>query len=100
MGKNLGDDLAEGKPTLPLIYALKNSKGATTDLIREAIIHGGKQHMQEILEAIMSTNAIEYTESVANQQAQIARKQIEMLPSNAHRNALLELTKFAIQRSK
>jgi octaprenyl-diphosphate synthase len=98
MGKNIGDDLAEGKPTLPLIYALKNSDGATADMIRDAIINGGKQHMQEIMQVIESTNAISYTEESANQQAQIARQQIEMLPSNKYRDALIELTNFAITR--
>ena len=98
MGKNLGDDLAEGKPTLPLIYALKNSSGESAALIRDAIINGGKKHMQEIMQVIMSTNAISYTEESANQQAQIARQQIEMLPSNKYRDALIELTNFAITR--
>jgi len=98
MGKNLGDDLAEGKPTLPLIYALKNSSGATAELIREAIINGGKQHMQAIMKAIEASNAIAYTESSANQQAQMARQQIETLPSNTYRDALIELTDFAIRR--
>jgi len=99
MGKNLGDDLAEGKPTLPLIYALKNSSGASAELIRNAILNGGKQHMQEILQAIEVTEAIVYTEQSANHQAQFARRQIETLTSNPYRDALLELTDFAISRS-
>ena len=98
MGKNLGDDLAEGKPTLPLIYALKNSSGVEEEMIRDAIINGGKQHMHEILKVIESNNAIAYTEDVANQQAQIARQQIETLPSNQYRDALVELADFAISR--
>ena len=99
MGKNIGDDLAEGKPTLPLIYALKNSNGATAQMIRNAITHGGKEHMQEILQVIETTEAIAYTEESANQQAQIARQQLEILPSNQYRDALLELTDFAIARN-
>jgi len=99
MGKNLGDDLAEGKPTLPLIYALKNSTGATAQMIRDAITNGGKQHMQEILQVIEATDAIAYTEESANQQAQIARQEIENLPSNVYRDALIELTDFAITRN-
>jgi len=98
IGKNIGDDLAEGKPTLPLIYTLKNSSGATAEMIRDAIINGGKQYMQEIMQVIEATNAIAYTEEIANQQAQIARQQIEMLPSNKYRDALIELTNFAITR--
>lgn len=98
MGKNLGDDLAEGKPTLPLIYALKNSSGATAELIRDAITNGGKEHMQEIMHVIEATDAITYTENLANQQAKIAREQIEILPSSQYRDALIELTNFAITR--
>lgn len=99
MGKNLGDDLAEGKPTLPLIYALKNSNGSTAEVIRDAIINGGKQHMDEIMAAIESTGAIAYTEDAASEQAQIAKHQIEILPNNQYRDALIELTEFAISRT-
>lgn len=99
MGKNLGDDLAEGKPTLPLIYALKNSNGSTAEIIREAIINGGKQHMNEVLAAIELTNAIAYTENAATKQAQAAKQIIEILPDNKYRNALIDLTEFAISRT-
>ena len=98
MGKNLGDDLAEGKPTLPIIYALKNSSGANAELIRNAIVNGGKQDLHEILHVIESTNAITYTENTANQQAKIARQKIEILPNNKYRDALFELANFAITR--
>ncbi len=98
MGKNIGDDLAEGKPTLPLIYALKNSTGETAQMIRDAIINGGKEQLQEILQVIEATDAITYTEKSANQQAYIARQKIEILPSNPYRDALLGLTDFAISR--
>jgi octaprenyl-diphosphate synthase len=99
MGKNLGDDLAEGKPTLPLIYALKNSNGATAEMIRDAIINGGKEHMAQVMQAIKATDAIAYTEDNANKQAQIAKYQLENLPSNKYSNALLQLTEFAITRN-
>ena len=91
--------LAEGKPTLPLIYALKNSNGSTAEMIRDAIINGGKQHMQEIMQVIEATDAIAYTEDSANRQAQNAKQQIEMLPNNQYRDALVELTNFAIARN-
>lgn len=99
MGKNIGDDLAEGKPTLPLIYALKNSNGSTVSLIRDAIVNGGKHNMEEIVNAIESTGAITYTEKVADQQALKARQQLDKLPDNPHRDALINLTKFAISRT-
>ena len=98
MGKNLGDDLAEGKPTLPLIYALKNSSGTYAELIRNAIVNGGKQNMQEILQVIKSTNATAYTENTANQQAKTARQKIQILPNNKYRDALFELADFTITR--
>lgn len=99
MGKNIGDDLVEGKPTLPLIYALKNSNGSTAEMIRDAIINGGKEHMAEVMQAIKATDAIVYTEKSANEQAQIAKHQIENLPRNKYTNALLQLTEFAISRN-
>lgn len=84
---------------MPLIHALKNSKGSAAEMIRDAIINGGKKDMQEIMRVIESTNAISYTEDSANKQAQIARKQIETLPSNQYRDALLELTDFVNTRN-
>ena len=99
MGKNIGDDLAEGKPTLPLIHALKNSNGSTAEMIRDAIINGGKQRLQEIMQVIEATDAIAYTEDAANRQALNAKLQIEMLPNNPYREALIELTNFAIARN-
>jgi octaprenyl-diphosphate synthase len=99
MGKNLGDDLAEGKPTLPLIYALKNSSSSTAELICDAIKNGGEKHMVEVMAAIESTGAITHTENVANKHAQIAKQHIAILPDNPYRDALTELTEFAISRT-
>ena len=98
MGKNMGDDLAEGKPTLPLIYALKNSDEKTAALIRKAIMNGGKENMDEILEAINSTNAISYTENIANQQAQYAKQKIECLVENDYKQALIDIVDFSLSR--
>ena len=99
MGKNLGDDLAEGKPTLPLIYALKNSKGATNTLLRNAISNGGIEHLDEILEAIHTTGAISYTEQIASQQAELAQQKIKFMHPSPFQEALAELPLFAIIRS-
>ena len=99
MGKNLGDDLAEGKPTLPLIYALNNSSGSSAEMIRNAILNGGRENLNEILQVIENTSAIQYTEQVAKQMTQMAKQQIRMLPNSTHREALLELTNFAIRRN-
>ena len=99
MGKNLGDDLTEGRPTLPIIHALRNSDATTAELIREAIIQGGKQHLQEVMKAIEETGAIEHTLNAAKEQALIARQHIEKLPDNKYRSALTDLTRFAISRT-
>ncbi len=99
MGKNLGDDLTEGKPTLPLIHALKHSDRETAELIREAIIEGGRKHLQEVMTAIEETGAIEHTLKAAQQQALLAQQHIEKLPDNEYRRALTDLTRFAISRT-
>ncbi len=99
MGKNLGDDLTEGKPTLPLIYAYQHSNGSIAALIQDAIINGGGDHLQEILSAIKSTGAIDYTEKIATQHALIAKQQIEQLSDSQYRDALIELTEFAVMRT-
>lgn len=99
MGKNLGEDLTEGKPTLPLIHALRNSNSTTAELIRETIINGGKQHMHEIMAAIKATGAIDHTLKAAQKHALIARQHIEKLPDNEYRDALIGLTGFAVSRT-
>ncbi len=99
MGKNLGEDLTEGKPTLPLIHALRNSNSTTAELIRETIINGGKQHMHEIMAAIKATGAIDHTLKAAQKHALIARQHIEKLSDNEYRDALVGLTGFAVSRT-
>ena len=84
---------------MPLIYALQNTNGSTAKVIREAIINGGKQHMDEVMAAIESTGAIAYTENAASEQAQIARQHIELLADNPYRDALIDLIGFAIFRT-
>ncbi len=98
-GKNPGSDLAGGKPTLPLIYALQNSDGNTAKIIRTAIINGGKQHVDKVMMVIESTKAIAYTEDVAGRQARAARQNIETLPRSQYRDTLIGLTEFAISRN-
>ena len=98
-GKNLGEDLTEGRPTLPLIHALRHSDSATAGLIRDTILHGGTRHMREIMAAIYATGAIDHTLKAAQRHAQVARQHIENLPDNDYRNALIGLTGFAISRT-
>ncbi len=98
LGKNLGDDLAEGKPTLPLIYAMREGTDAQRDLIRKAIVEGGREHMTEIQEIISSTGALEYTARRARDAANSAITALAGLPDNEYRQALVSLAEFSIQR--
>ncbi|MEX2353593.1 MAG: octaprenyl diphosphate synthase [Gammaproteobacteria bacterium] len=99
LGKNIGDDLAEGKPTLPLLYAMATSNGQTADLIRNAIESGGISHLNEITKAIESTGAITYTADRAREESEKAIKAISGLPGSNHLEALVTLAKFAIERT-
>ena len=98
LGKNLGDDLAEGKPTLPLIYAMQNGSDAQRKLIREAILAGGREQMSDIQAAIQDTGALDYTAQRARDAADAAIAELGKLPNNEFRQALVSLAEFAIQR--
>ena len=99
IGKNIGDDLAEGKPTLPLIHAMKNGSSAQKELIRESIQNGGLQHIQEVLQAIESTQSIAYTQQLARGEADNAIKSLGNLTDTPYKEALVELAHFAVERS-
>lgn len=99
LGKNLGDDLAEGKPTLPLIYALKNGSAEQQALIRSAIENGGVEQLAAITAAIESTGGLEYTARRARQEADSAIAALDLLADSPHKRALHELADFAVARS-
>jgi len=99
IGKNIGDDLAEGKPTLPLIYALNSGDAEQAGLIREAIENGGLENLGLVLEAIDSTGAITYTENVARREADKAISMIGNLPESAYKCALIGLAQFSVNRT-
>ena len=98
LGKNVGDDLAEGKPTLPLIYAMQQSGEQQANLIRDAIKNGGLEHIEAITEIIKSTGALEYTFAQALAEAQKAKAAIEFLPSSEYKQALMFLADYAVER--
>lgn len=98
IGKNLGDDLAEGKPTLPLIYTLHHGSRAQAELIRAAVKAGGLELIDQVTQAIRETKAIEYTSRKAQEEVRAALQAIEDLPASEYLQALIELAKFSVQR--
>jgi octaprenyl-diphosphate synthase len=98
-GKNLGDDLAEGKPTLPLIYAMRVGSGAQSATIREAIERGGEDGFQPVLDVIQQTGALNYARQRAQAESDTASAAIMSLPESDYKECLLQLTTFAVARN-
>ena len=99
MGKNTGDDLAEGKPTLPLIYAIQHGNTKQVALIREAIEKAnGMQHFDEIMQALRETKALEYTKQRAVEEADKAINALSIIPDNQYKQALISLAYLAADR--
>jgi octaprenyl-diphosphate synthase len=98
-GKNLGDDLAEGKPTLPLIHALQKGNGEQRKLVRLAIEQGGLAELGHITKAIEATGGLEYTTSLARKNADAALAALDDVPDSEYARALRGLARFAVERS-
>ncbi|OOZ36751.1 octaprenyl diphosphate synthase [Solemya velesiana gill symbiont] len=98
IGKNIGDDLDEGKPTLPLIRAMEVGTPQQRAALREAIEKGGREYIDVVIEAIESTDAIEYTSRLAAEEADKAKAALEALPPSSYRSALTALADFAVRR--
>lgn len=99
LGKNIGDDLREGKPTLPLLVAMQRGTAEQRDLIREAIINGEIERMPQIVEIVKATGALEATREAALAQAELAKQCLTGLPASEFKDALLELALASIHRS-
>lgn len=100
LGKNIGDDLAEGKPTLPLIFAIANGTEQEQALIRNAIEKGdGSGHIETILNALNQCGALKYTEQRALEEAEKAIKALDVLPDTDYKQALISLAKIAVARN-
>lgn len=99
IGKNLGDDLAEGKPTLPLIRALNTADEASRRIIREAIEHGGRERMTSVAHAIANTDAIAYTRRLADREVTGAIEALDFLPAGGFEEALEVIARFAVERA-
>jgi octaprenyl-diphosphate synthase len=98
-GKNIGDDLAEGKPTLPVIHALRSGSAEQQALLRRAIESGGLDDLPAVLKAIESAGGLEYTARLAQGETDQALAALEPLPESVHGDALRQLAGFAISRS-
>ncbi|NOR68428.1 MAG: octaprenyl diphosphate synthase [Methylomarinum sp.] len=98
LGKNLGDDLAEGKPTLPLIYAITHGTEDQANVIINAIKKGSREAFNEVYDIVISTNAITYTEKCADDAAQKAIDALDCLKDSTYKDALITLAKFSVQR--
>ncbi|MCX7101269.1 MAG: octaprenyl diphosphate synthase [Methylobacter sp.] len=99
LGKNLGDDLAEGKPTLPLIYAIQNGNQNEAKIIIDAIKNGDREAFNEVYAVVQSTKAIDYTEQRAHEEAEKAITALNILPESEFKEALVLLAKFSVQRN-
>jgi octaprenyl-diphosphate synthase len=98
-GKNLGDDLAEGKPTLPLIHAMRHGNPQQRELIRLAVSQGGLTQLAGITEAIEATGGLEYTSRLARAETATALQALEGIPDSTFARALRALAAFAVERS-
>ncbi|MDN3681643.1 octaprenyl diphosphate synthase [Vibrio tapetis subsp. quintayensis] len=101
MGKNVGDDLAEGKPTLPLLYAMQNGNPEQAAMIRDAIEHSnGMERLDDIMQAMADTGSLEYTTQMAHKEADKAIAELTALPESEYKQALVALAHLAVERSK
>jgi len=98
LGKNLGDDLAEGKATLPLIYAMENGSADDRAVIRQAILEGGLSQLERISAIIEATGALEYTAMRAQEASDAAIAALSAMPDSEYRQALVSIAEFAVKR--
>ncbi|HEY0766972.1 MAG TPA: octaprenyl diphosphate synthase [Steroidobacteraceae bacterium] len=98
-GKNLGDDLAEGKPTLPLIYALRTGSEAQRRAIRRAIEQGGLEQLEPVVAAIEATGGLDYTARLASEELGQALTSLRELPDSSYKEGLAALARFAVEHT-
>ncbi|WP_407654678.1 octaprenyl diphosphate synthase [Duganella zoogloeoides] len=99
IGKNVGDDLREGKPTLPLIYLMENGTPEQRQLVRTCIEQGDEQHFDAVLAAVTSSGALDFTRHQAEIAAERAAEAIAGLPESAYKDSLLQLAHFSVNRT-
>ncbi len=99
MGKNVGDDLAEGKPTLPLINAIERSSNEDKALLIDAITNASRDNLEGVLNIIEKTGSLAYTARAARAQAQLAQECLSVLPDSIYKTALSKLAQFSVERT-
>jgi octaprenyl-diphosphate synthase len=99
IGKNLGDDLSEGKPTLPLLYAMRHGNTSDAQTIKQAIEHGGVEHLDAVLSAVKRTGALEHVRAIAIKEAEAACAAIAHFADSPYKKAMIELAEFAATRT-
>ena len=99
LGKNIGDDLREGKPTLPLLVAMERGTPEQREMIRQAIINGEVERMPDIVAVVKSTGALDATREAAEAQAAQAKAHLGLLPESVFKDSLLQLAHHSVHRS-
>ena len=98
MGKNVGDDLAEGKPTLPLIHSISYSSKADQTTLIDAIENGNRDNLEAVLSIIKSTGSLDYTSQAAIEQSRLAKLCLTELPESEAKTALMTIADFSVNR--
>lgn len=99
LGKNVGDDLAEGKPTLPLIYTIANGSAQQSTLIKDTIRSGGLEHLQHIVETVHASGGLQYTVDKAAEQTRLALDALATVPESRYKDALFQLADESLKRT-
>jgi octaprenyl-diphosphate synthase len=99
MGKNLGDDLADGKPTLPLIYAMEKADAHQAGILRQAIEQGNREAFLDVFAVVQATDAISYTSRRAIEEADKAIEALSVVPESTFKHALIDLARFSVERN-
>jgi octaprenyl-diphosphate synthase len=99
MGKNIGDDLAEGKATLPLIVAMRDGEPDQADFVRQAILNGGVENLDRIAQIVEAAGGLKYTSELAVRETTAAIESLAALPDSPYKTAMLNLAEFSISRN-
>ncbi|MEG1856167.1 MAG: All-trans-nonaprenyl-diphosphate synthase, partial [Acinetobacter sp.] len=98
LGKNIGDDLMEGKPTLPLISALQKTTDEEHEIVRRSIATGGTTQLERVIQIVQSCGALDYCRQRATEETESALQALDALPHTEYRQALINLTQLALNR--